>query len=187
MKSASVACLSLLLAQAILWSGCTAALWEQDRFARYHQPATPPNLQLVHSAGADDILVRYDEKRAGSKKTVPRAYWLRGEGEPAGNPYKPHFVPVKGDQQLAPIPLLDPADPIPTLDELYAVADINAHDFTLYSGEDQVGKFELPEYMDNDGRAKQVLLTPLAVIVDLVTAAIVVAVLVYVADSNYEE
>jgi hypothetical protein len=36
------------------------------------------------------ILVRYDEKREGRKKIEPRAYWLRGDGEPDSNPYKPH-------------------------------------------------------------------------------------------------
>jgi len=175
MKSASISWLSLLLVLAILSSGCTVALWERDRFARYHQPATPSNLQLFHSAEADDILVRYDEKRDDSKKIEPRAYWLRGDGEPAGNPYKPQFVPVKEARLLAPIPLLDSADSIAPLADLYAVAGTNGHDFTLYSGENQAGHFELPEYMETDGRTKQVLLTPLAVIVDIVAVAVIVA------------
>lgn len=187
MKSASMLWLSLLLALAMLLSGCTAALWERDRFARYHQPATPPNLQLFHSVEADDVLVLYDEKREGSRKRTPRAYWLRGDGEPAGNPYRPHFVPVKEARPLAPIPLLDLTNNAPSPAGFHAIAGADGRDFVLYSGDEEIGCFELPAYMDAGGHAKQVLLTPFAVIVDAVVVAVVVAIIVgpyFLADSD---
>jgi hypothetical protein len=44
-------------------------------------------------------------------------------------------VPVKEARQHAPIPLVDSADStLPSID-FYAVAGTNAHDFTLYTGE----------------------------------------------------
>jgi hypothetical protein len=190
MKSAWLSCISLLTAQAVLLSGCaTSALWEEDTFARYHQPAKPPNLQLFHFAEVDDILVRYDEAREGSNKTRPRAYWLRGDDGPASNPYKPYFVPVEMSRQFAPIPLVESADAVPPSVELFAVVGENARGFTLYEGGNQIGHFELPAYMASDGRAMQVLLTPFAVVVDTVIVAVVVAILIapyYFADSNWE-
>ncbi len=167
--------LALLTSLTVLLSGCTAALWESDRFARYHQPAKPTNLQLFHSADAGDFLVRYDEKREGSRKIQLRAYWLRGDSEPAGNPYKPHFVPVKESLRLAPVPMLESGDPAPPSVQFHAVAGTNSNDFTLYSGEDEIGRFALPEYMDNDGRTEKVLLTPFAILADILVVAMVAA------------
>lgn len=187
MKLASFSRFTLLTALAVLLSGCTAALWERDRFARYHQPAAPSNLQLFHSAEADDFLVRYDEKHEGSKKRTPRAYWLRGTGGPASNPYQPQFVPVKEARTLVPVLLLDFTNNAPSPSGFLAIAGADARDFLLYSGEEEIGHFELPAYMDSGGHAKQVLLTPLAVIVDAVIVAVVVAVLVapyFLADSD---
>ena len=148
MNPAGILWFPLLLTEAILLSVCTAALWEADRFTRYHQPATPSNLKLYHSADTDDMLVRYDEKREGSKRTKPCAYWLRGDGEPASNPCKRHFVPVKQANPLAAIPLIESRNAVPPLANLYAVPGANAHDFTLFSREKMMGHFELPEYMD---------------------------------------
>ena len=39
----------LCLCQAVLLSGCIAALWQEERFARCHWPANPPNLRLFYS------------------------------------------------------------------------------------------------------------------------------------------
>jgi hypothetical protein len=187
MKFARLSWFAVLTAQAVLLSGCTAALWESDRFARYHPPATPSNLQLFHSAEADDVLVRYDEKREGSRKRTPRAYWLRGDGEPASNPYKPHFVPVQHARALDSIPLFDSTNSTPPPSGYHAIVGANGRDFVLYSGAEEVGCFELPAYMDAGGHAKQVLLTPFAVIVDAVVVAVVAAIIVgpyFLADSD---
>jgi len=150
-------------------SGCaTGALWEEGTFARYHEPARPPNLQLFHSARRNDVLVRYDAAYEGSDAIKPRAYWLRQNDEPVPNPHKPRFVSVKAARGLVPVPQLD-ADTFPlTLNTgLYAVVSTNATDFVLHSGEANLGCFELPVYRDPAGRAAQVLLTPLAVVADL--------------------
>src|SRR3954447_11488751 len=68
----------ILAALALLLTGCaTPALWEEGRFARYHEPADLPNLRLFHSKDGSDILVEYDEIREGSEAIQHRAYWLK--------------------------------------------------------------------------------------------------------------
>jgi len=43
----------------ILLSGCaTSDLWEEGTFANYHEPASPPNLQLFQSDRRKALLVR---------------------------------------------------------------------------------------------------------------------------------
>ena len=156
-------------AASVFLSGCaTSALWGEGTFARYHEPASPPNLKLFHSARCDDVLVHYDETYEGSGVVKPRAYWLRCNHEPAPNPHKPRFVSVKATRGLAPIPIVsaDSAAP-PGQTSTYAVVSTNAPDFVLYSGEANLGCYVLPVYRDRAGRVAQVLLTPLAVVADL--------------------
>ena len=159
----------LLATQAILLSGCaTSALWEEGRFSRYHEPATPPNIQVFYSRQSDDLLVRYDEVREGNESVKRRAYWLGRNGEPVRNPHKPRFVRMEAVHGLTPIPVLDTATNLPPLETgLYAVVSTNAQDFTLHSREKTLGSYELPVYPDASGRVKQVLLTPFAVVADL--------------------
>jgi hypothetical protein len=153
----------------LLFGGCaTSALWEEGVFARYHEPAAPPNLQLFHSARHDDVLVRYDEAFEGRDTINPRAYWLHRHQEPLPNPHKPRFVKVKAARGLAPICLVDAHTLPPTLPSgLHAVAAANAAEFVLHSGEENLGRHELPFYRDRSGRVAQVLLTPLPMVADL--------------------
>src|SRR2546423_10301372 len=62
---------------ALLLGGCaTPALWQEGRFARYHEPADAPNLRLFQATYGTEILVEYDEIREGSDAICRRAYWL---------------------------------------------------------------------------------------------------------------
>ncbi len=58
--------------------------------------------------------------------------------------------------------------------EMYAVAATGGASFALYSKDHEIGKFDLPVYPDGFHRARQVLLTPFAVVADvtLVSAAV---------------
>jgi hypothetical protein len=170
----------LLAAPALLLGGCTTgAVWEEGQFARFHEPAVPSNLSLYHSPEAQDILVVYNECREGKDAAWPRAYWLYRSGERIQQGRKPRFVSVKIAQGLTPIPIAESAD-VPVQSEaaaLYAVASTNAPGFTLHSAEKELGYHQFPVYADSSGRVKQVLLTPVAVVVDL---TIVDGVIVYV-------
>ena len=76
MKLTKWPCLVLLAAVA-MFSGCaTSALWEDGQFARFHEPATPANLQLFHASQREAVLVQYDESREGDDAIRRRAYWL---------------------------------------------------------------------------------------------------------------
>src|ERR1035438_4383114 len=76
MKKHKLGFLILLACQAFLLSGCTSALWEKERFARYHWPASPPNLRLFYSEPERDMLAEYDEASEGTTTVQRRAYWL---------------------------------------------------------------------------------------------------------------
>ncbi len=169
MKLRQWPCFVLLAAAVILFNGCaTSALWEDGRFARFHEPATPRNLQLFHSGQREAVLVQYDESREGDESIRRRAYWLEPGREPVKNPHKPGFVSIKTARGLSPIPVVDsPAATSPTHPGFYAVLGTNGVDFSLRSGEATVGSYELPVYEDASGKTKQVLLTPLAVAADL--------------------
>ena len=161
---------SFLLVAAMIWlSGCaTSSLWEGGRFARFHEPGTPPNLQLFHSGQQEAVLVQYNETREGDDSVRRRAYWLEPGSEPARNPHKPSFVSVKTARRLSPIPVVDSLDAAPFAHAgLYAVVATNGVDFSLRSGERNIGSYELPVYEDASGRMKQLLLTPPAVAADL--------------------
>lgn len=169
MKLRNILRLVVLVAPVILASGCaTSALWEEGRFAHFREPASPSNLRLFHAREGEDVLVRYDEVRDVDPVTRPRAYWLAANHEPVKNPHKPRFVPVKRSDGLASIPVLDSvATNAPAATGVYAIASTNAHEFTLHSGEQDLGNYELPVYEEASGTVKQVLLTPFAFAADL--------------------
>jgi hypothetical protein len=165
MKSRSLLGLALL---AVMLSGCaTSALWKEDHFARMHEPAVPTNLRLFESARDHDVLVLYDEWLDTGDARQPRAYWLQRNHEPEKNPHQPAFVSSSRAKGLSPLPIYDcPPEDDSALTNLFAVTTVNPPGFTLYSGERQLGSYELPIYGDAHGRAMQVLLTPGAVTVD---------------------
>src|SRR5438105_11245111 len=93
----------IVAALALLLNGCaTPALWEEGRFARYHEPADSPNLRLFQSNQGPDILVEYDETREGSESVRHRAYWLEPNAERLTDRRKPKFVRVDRARSLQP-------------------------------------------------------------------------------------
>lgn len=178
MKLKQCSCFVLFAADVMLLSGCaTPALWEGGRFARFHEPATPSNLQLFHSGQRKAVLVQYDETREGDGVIRRRAYWLEPGYEAMKNPSKPGFVSLKAARGLLPIPLLDSPDAAHlTNSALYAIVTTNGVDFSLRSGERTIGSYELPVYADASGKTKQLLLTPLAVVADVTIIGGIIAV-----------
>jgi hypothetical protein len=157
-------------AHAVLWSGCaTSALWEEGRFARFHEPANPPGLRLYRAPENADVLVEYMESLDSDESRRPRSYWLDKNAARLKDRQEPVFSSRTKEGSLEPIPILDS---LPSTDSrrqlgLYAVASTNGCEFTLYSGEKSLGAFVLPVYQDKSGLAKQVALTPIAVAANL--------------------
>ena len=149
-------------------TGCvTSALWEDGRFARFHEPAAPPNLRLFESTQKQDILVQYDEWLDMSEKLKTRTYWLGQEQVPSNNPHKPAFVSSRAADGLSPIPIYnDSVFMAQTNVGLTAVVVWNPTGFTLYSGDRVLGNYALPVYENHSATVKKVLLTPLAVTAD---------------------
>src|SRR5437762_943821 len=83
----------VLAVQSLWLSGCaTHALWEDGRFARYHEPANPANLRLFHSKERREVLVEYDEGREDSDSIRRRAFWLEPNLPRLEERRKPRFV-----------------------------------------------------------------------------------------------
>jgi hypothetical protein len=159
----------LAVCQALLFSGCTTALWERDRFACSHWPANPPNLRLFYSDPAHDLLAEYDEVTDASARVQRRAYWLEPNAAAIEAGREPQFLASTNAQGLAAIPVTgNPAyGALPGYRGLYAVVSTNGRSFYLYSGQKELGCYGLPAYLTTSGqRVKQVLLTPLAVAAD---------------------
>src|SRR5258706_3698176 len=121
---------------ALLLGGCaTPALWEEARFARYHEPADRPNLRLFKSNHGSDILVEYDETREGSDSILRRAYLLEPNVERLRDRRKPEFVPAEESHGLEAIPVFEPHGPLvpPAGQACCAVVSTNGRTFTIYS------------------------------------------------------
>jgi hypothetical protein len=169
MKAYKGSLLILVVCQAILLSGCTSALWEKERFARYHWPANPPNLRLFYSEPVRDVLAEYDEVSEGTTTVQHRAYWLEPNALAVAAERQPLFVPVTNVQDLVVVPVTENATGLPpsAYQGLYAVVSTNGQSFSLHLGKKEPTDYRLPMYFTGSGqRVKQVLLTPLAVATD---------------------
>lgn len=166
----------LLLGLCLCGGGCvTKKLWTEDPFARIHEPATPLQLELFESKATSDVLVRYSEWTENGERQKTRAYWLNANREPKDNPHRPKFVSTPAAAELSPIPILpENAKVVPMDAPLFAVAITNPPGFQLYASERQLGAYQLPVYPDAFGKTMQVLLTPTAVVADVIIVGSVV-------------
>lgn len=149
-------------------TGCvTSALWDSDRFVRFHEPAAPPNLRLFESTENHDILVQYDEWQEMSEKLRKRTYWLGQDRTPFANPHKPAFVSAGSAEGLPPIPIHNSSTfTVQTNTGLAAVVTWSPTGFILYSDDRVLGNYVLPVYEDGSAMVKKVALSPLAVTAD---------------------
>jgi hypothetical protein len=169
----------LFLCQVVLLSGCTSALWDKERFARYHWPANPPNLRLFYSEPSQDLLAEYDEASQGTATVQRRAYWLEPNAAAIAAERQPRFVSSTNCHGLAVVPVTgNPTNPPPEAYRgLYAVVSTNGLWFRLHSGPEQSTVYKLPMYFTSSGqRVKQVLLTPFTVVADVTVVGGVVAI-----------
>jgi hypothetical protein len=152
----------------LLLTGCaTSALWEEDRFVRFHEPAPAPDLRLFQAGG--DVLVHYTETRDSDDKQRQRTYWLHENERRIDERRKPHFVPERAARGLDPIPVLSPSGIANVTNTCgpYALSSTNLDSFTLYAPDGRrLGDYRLPVYRDASGRVKQVLLTPVCFAAD---------------------
>jgi len=188
MKTYKYGWLALIVCQAVLLSGCTSALWEKERFARYHWPANPPNLRLFYSEPARDVLAEYDEVSEGTTTVQRRAYWLEPNALAVAAERQPLFVPVTNVQDLVVVPVTDNLTNLPpsAYQGPYAVVSANGQSFSLCLGQKEPTVYRLPMYFTSSGqRVKQVLLTPLAVVTDVTVVGGVVSWFVFAYTDAY--
>jgi hypothetical protein len=67
--------------------------------------------------------------------------------------------------------------PEKTNQNFYAVYETNSQSFALFSGGREVGSYDLPVYNDGRGRIEKIVLTPVAISVDITIIGGCVAIL----------
>jgi hypothetical protein len=149
--------------------GCmTSALWENDDWEAWKQPADKPHLQLFEGDPQTNLLVFYDEYSERNNGIHTRAYWLKENQTKVDEHVRPHFASFSAKNHLPSVPIY--YDPIPagmTLPPgLCAVVATNQQSFTLYVDNRVIGSRLLPIYNDGKGRTEKIALTPLAVTAD---------------------
>lgn len=151
-------------------TGCvTAALWEDGRFLRMHEPAAPPNLRLFLSPNEEKVLVQYDETVEGKDSIKLRTYWISLNSQPPDNPHRPPFVSAKTVQGLTAIPIVPPeSDLAKTNTPPFAISETYPVGFTLNRANRAPIRYDLPVFDDGSGLTKQILITPFAVTADAV-------------------
>ena len=166
--------LSLLSLLVLLLNGCaTHALWEKS----YSSPAPQPNVRLYASRQPGEVLVAYDaldEKRGTLRR---RVYSLSENARRIKAAHRPRFLELTVLDQLPLIPLVEssPTSEAKPPAELYAVLQPSPLCFTLYAPGSAPETHDLPTYVQSAGLTTQVLLTPVAVVVDLTVVGAVVA------------
>jgi hypothetical protein len=159
-------------------SGCTYALWTDQDYERFHQPAQTSNLRLFESKKQNDILVVYKEQSEHNEQIHTRAYWLNRNQIRVTRGDNPIFTTEKTDRNLPAVPVFDS---MPTnrnaIQSLYALCKTN-QSFTLYSVTGEVGSYNLPAYEAKRPVSEKVALTPVALTADVAIAAAVAGVVV---------
>ncbi len=170
---------------AVLLGGCaTSQLWEERAFV---EPASPPNLQLSFDRQRKDVLVQYDAISDRTNKTRRRAYFLHENRGRLAARRKPEFVSNATARKLEPLPVLAP-EQLPAADtnsDLHAVAFPGSTSFALYSKDHEIGSYDLPVYPDGYHRARQIVLTPLAVVADVTLVSATVGLVLWIETGFY--
>ena len=151
-----------------LVAGCaTTELWEEGKFAKFNEPARPPEFRLYSSAQRQDVLVHYVEERENGSRQW-RAYWLNQNVARLRSRARPRFVSLQigPDLTIVPVYATQELSTLATRPEMYALLASSPRGFSLYSGDRQLGAFELPVYEDSSGVWIQVLLTPFTLVAD---------------------
>lgn len=170
--------LSLLLV--LTQSGCTYALWTDQDYEAYHQPAQNSDLHLFESQKKNDILVVYEEQSEHNEHIRTRAYWLTRNQIRVTRQSPPVFISKKVAQNLPAVPVFNS---MPTNVDVargfYALYKTN-QSFTVFSGKHEVGSYDLPAYAAKRPVGEKLALTPVTMTADAAIAA-AVAGLVYLA------
>lgn len=161
--------LSLVFTQ----TGCTYALWTDQDYEAFHQPARISGLRLYESKKHSDILVVYKEQSEHNEQIHTRAYWLNKNQIRVTRGDSPIFTTEKTDQNLPAIPIFNS---MPTnknsIQSIYALCKTN-QSFALYSATGEVGSYNLPAYEGKRPAAEKAALTPVALAGDAAIAAAV--------------
>ena len=166
-------------------AGCvTRNLWEETYFA----PVIPAGIRLYESVSPPGVIVEYDERIAGGRRTGRRAYFLSTDASPDANRAPVFVTPPGGIQGLRSISIVDVHEQefVASATGYSATTFLNANQFVLYREGECLGTFEPPSYWKRKGTVGRAVLLPFAVAADAVaSAAIVGGVAVDAAASGY--
>jgi hypothetical protein len=181
--SQGVTCL-LAVALSPLMTGCevvnqysfTHKLWSDTALINHYEPAQPAHLKLFQDRHKSDVLVQYDESREKNGAVRPRAFFLRPNLEKLAEGGKPHFVKPSEAEELQIIPVVSHSSTnaasiaagAPGAEALHAEVSADGTRFTLFSGDQEIGAYDLPVYVDPSSHTTKILVTPFALVGDAV-------------------
>ena len=158
----------------VLTPGCaTPYLWTDSKLASVREPAPGHALELYQAPAKRDLLAVYDELQVNGT-TRRRAYFIAENEARTERSRRPKFVNPRMAEGSEAIAVLAPGE-TDTNKLVYAVRVANRR-FELYAAGAEQGTYNLPVYHDATSTTKQVLLTPLAVTLDVTGIGAVAAV-----------
>lgn len=180
---------ALFVLGALILTGCetceeyslTHKLWNNGELRKFSEPAPDPKLALARAGG--DVLVEYDALSEKHSVVKRRAYYLQANQERVLAGQAPKFLEPLPAEGLTPIQVFDSQTAVPDPPPLlagYAVISKEGRAFTLYWPATPAEGYELPVYLETQGTAVKVALTPFAVAGDTVMVSLVVGVVGFI-------
>ena len=148
----------------------------KDRTDWSDEPAVNPNLRLFQARSGKDLLVVYDERSERTGSIRSRAYFLHKNQQRIELGDRPHFVKLRSTNNLPAVLVFQtPPDAGANFSKPpYAVVSTNTESFTVYSGGSVTNSYDLPIYGDPFGKAERIILSPVAIAVDVTLVAAVI-------------
>jgi hypothetical protein len=153
----------------------TVNLWNADYDPDRHFATTNSVPGLFQTKDGKDIMVRYSEERDRDFIAKRRAYLLHQNEALIAAGKRPDFVNAKKADKLVPIPMLSSAETNSAIyaQSLHGVMAADGQHFTLSLDGRESGPYALPSYITGDRRAARLVLTPAAVVGDVVIYTVV--------------
>jgi hypothetical protein len=155
----------------------TAKLWSTPEMRHFAEPAEDPKLEVfVLSSG--EMLVRYDELRERDGTIRRRAYLASENVDRISRRKKPRFSNPTDVTNGQPVPLIDiPSNSSSQPAVVSASYSRERKEFVLTGMPGLNGAYELPVYLENNGTALRIVLTPLALGGDIAVVGAVAGVI----------
>ncbi|HEY0552008.1 MAG TPA: hypothetical protein VGF13_20575 [Verrucomicrobiae bacterium] len=145
-------------------STLTGKLWHWHELTHFREPAIQPQLAVYYAPAFDDFLVAYDSTRDDESANQRLNYFVRASERNVADHKSPALISTNG-LSLVTVPVNGARNVLP-----YATFDAL---LTIYTQEERLGPYPLPNYKEAEGTAIKTALTPVAVLGDATVVGLV--------------